>query len=195
MGSTRKKTVSSRKGKTKKENKKKRVTSKARIKSKIKKKDVKNVKSRPIVPKFEVIIFKGFWVVDNVKKNPTGLFVFGDNDQRVGAGGQAIIRYEPNAAGLSTKKFPGFFPEAFYTDKEFEQNKIKIDNNIIKIKERLASENYTALVLPENGLGTGLSKLQLKAPKTLKYINNQIVKLVNNRFINNKGKFKKTYGA
>ena len=56
------------------------------------------------------------------------MFVFGDNDKRTGRGkesGQAVIRDNSNALGIRTKKSP----YEFYTDKELESNKKKIDHD------------------------------------------------------------------
>ena len=47
---------------------------------------------------------------------PGYLFLFGDNLQRIGKGGQAIIRDEPNAFGIATKKGPGMEDEDFFRD-------------------------------------------------------------------------------
>jgi hypothetical protein len=38
--------------------------------------------------------------------HPHTLFVFGDNVQRYGKGGQAMIRDEPNALGVATPPSP-----------------------------------------------------------------------------------------
>jgi len=123
----------------------------------------------------EIKIFKGYWTINDVKKMSDYLFVFGDNDIKLGKGGQAIIRDEPNTIGIPTKKYPNNKSNSFYYDTEYEQNIIKIDraiNNIIK-----KSQNYKGIVLPEDGFGTGLSKLHINAPKTLAYINQQIEQL------------------
>ena len=41
-----------------------------------------------------------------LKKNRNKLFVFGDNCLRKGKAGQAIIRDQPNSAGIATKVLP-----------------------------------------------------------------------------------------
>lgn len=41
---------------------------------------------------------------DYLRENPTHVFVFGDNTQRVGRGGAAALRGEPNTYGFITKK-------------------------------------------------------------------------------------------
>ena len=41
-----------------------------------------------------------------LRTHPNEIFVFGDNDHRVGKGGAAILRDEPNTYGFITKKAP-----------------------------------------------------------------------------------------
>lgn len=51
-------------------------------------------------------IFEGYWTVNDARSNKNSLFVYGDNDIKKGKKGQAIIRDEPNAIGIPTKKYP-----------------------------------------------------------------------------------------
>ena len=116
--------------------------------------------------------FKGWWKKEDVINNPNALFVYGDNDVHKGVGGQAIIRYFPNTHGIPTKKFPFYYPSAYYTD-------IDYDNNIIKIEKAFAellikAEKYETIYSPEDGLGTGLANLPMKAPKTYAYIKKRV---------------------
>ncbi len=123
-----------------------------------------------------VIIWESFWCTETTYKHPNYLFIFGDNDVHQGHKGQAIIRDQPNAIGIPTKKYPSMKSYSFYSDDEFEINKCKMDRAIKKIKKQL--NKYDALVLPRDGLGTGLARLDKKAPQTFKYLANQINKLV-----------------
>jgi hypothetical protein len=133
----------------------------------------------------KVIEWKGFWTVEDVKKNPNYLFVYGDNDQEKGCGGQAIIRNEPNVVGIPTKKKPSNEKDAFYSDKELYENKRKIIRAIWKVYLTSIDhdvpicklKHYTAVVFPENGFGTGLADLPNKAPKTYKYLCRVVEKL------------------
>jgi hypothetical protein len=59
-----------------------------------------------------------------------------------------------------------------------EQNKHKIDAAFDLIIKRLKTENFEGIVLPENGFGTGLAKLDLYAPLTLQYIQFKTEELV-----------------
>ena len=64
----------------------------------------------------KIVKFDGFWTVKNVNAQLNALWLFGDNDQRYGMKGQAIIRKCKNAYGIPTKKKPSMNAEAFYTD-------------------------------------------------------------------------------
>lgn len=108
-----------------------------------------------------------------LKANPDKLFLFGDNNTRTGKGGQAIIRDEPNAAGISTKLLPKNTPEAFMSDDQLADNKAVIDSDIKKAKDRAAKEGKT-IVLPKGGFGTGLASLATKAPQTFAYLNQRL---------------------
>ncbi len=121
-----------------------------------------------------VIIYHGFWDVNKVRNHPDYLFVFGDNDKKSGKGGQAIIRDESNAIGIPTKKYPCMKYFAFYTDEEYKENISKIDEAIKRIQEELSRKNYTAIVIPVNGFGTGLAQLSTKAPQTFSYLKNTV---------------------
>jgi len=77
-----------------------------------------------------------FWDINLTRKYPKYLFVYGDNDQYKGKGGQAIIRYESNTIGILTKKRPDENDGAFFTDEELKENKLKIDNCFNQIRKR-----------------------------------------------------------
>lgn len=113
-------------------------------------------------------IFKSNWTVEDVVNNPNKIFVFGDNNDRVGKGGQAIIRDLPNTAGIRTKKSPNNKPSSFYSDIDFEDNKKKILEDVMTIKGHMLF-GYI-IVLSEGGYGTGLAKLKERAPLTFEYL-------------------------
>ena len=115
--------------------------------------------------------FRGFhyfhkdrWTVKDVRNNPRYTFLFGDNLQRTGKGGQAIIRDEPNAVGIPTKIYPARNPTAYFSDDNFEQNKTAINKAFLGIPE------YDSIIISTNGLGTGLADLQNKAPQTWRHL-------------------------
>lgn len=109
---------------------------------------------------------------DILRANPDKIYIFGDNTERWGKKNQSIIRDEPNAFGIATKKRPSMDDDAFFTDDEFEANKKIIDEDIAKIKA-----DGRPIVFPEDGIGTGLAGLENKAPKTYKYLMGEIEKL------------------
>jgi hypothetical protein len=118
------------------------------------------------------VLYQKFWTVNDVRANKNHLFIYGDNDWHVGEKGQAIIRNEPNAMGIPTKKIPSMSKGSFYMDDELDKNQDKIDNAINKIIIELSK--YEAVVFPQDGLGTGLSKLDKCAPLTFKYLNDKL---------------------
>jgi len=120
-------------------------------------------------------IWEGFWTVGDVSNNPTWLFIFGDNDVKIGCGGQAIIRHLKNAHGIPTKKYPQSTADSFYNDKEYTQN----CNNIKKAFDDLFQKQvqYDKIIFPSNGIGTGLAMLEQKAPRTWGFLLEQLKRL------------------
>lgn len=105
--------------------------------------------------------------IENCKKNQTVLFVFGDNEERSGRGGQAIIREEKNAIGIATKASI----REFWSDKHLDMNKQSIDADIQRVEDYFKGDPYfKAICFPKGGLGTGLSNLHIEAPKTFLYL-------------------------
>ncbi len=105
----------------------------------------------------------------DLTRNPTVLYLFGDNDMRWGRGGQAgEMRGEPNAVGIRTKRRPDNIPGAFWTDDTYEENCQKIDNDLAPIREFLRLGGV--VVVPAWGLGTGRARLHETAPKTFEYL-------------------------
>lgn len=119
-----------------------------------------------------------FWTRREVASDPDSLYVFGDNDAKNGCKGQAVIRGLENAFGVPTKKFPRRDCKAFYSDKELRKNKQNIRRAIKLIVDALESGRYQRLVLPADGLGTGLSELEDRAPKTKRFLDSAITHLV-----------------
>lgn len=54
-----------------------------------------------------------------LRKNPDHIFVFGDNLLRVGKGGAAALRDEPNTYGFITKRKPDHNDSSYYTPEEY----------------------------------------------------------------------------
>lgn len=51
--------------------------------------------------------------------NPNVYFIFGDNLERTGYGGAAVLRDHPHALGFITKKFPDNNDSSFYRPLEY----------------------------------------------------------------------------
>jgi hypothetical protein len=107
---------------------------------------------------------------DDAKSSPRFMFVFGDNDQQRGKKGQAIIRDCFNSCGIPTKKAPSNSVGSFYTDDEFEANRLKIMRAMRILVTKFILSDYDTMVIPTDGLGTGLEALPTHAPKTYKML-------------------------
>jgi len=117
-------------------------------------------------PKIEVV---NRYTSADLKANPDKIYVFGDNTQRKGTGGQAQIRNNENAFGIATKLQPNNNASAFMSDNDLQSNKNVIDSDIAKIKA-----DGRSLVFPKDGFGTGLAKLKEKAPQTYTYLKQRL---------------------
>lgn len=105
-----------------------------------------------------------------LQAHPDVFFVFGDNVERKGYGGQAKeMRDEPNAIGVATKFRGGMNNADFFSDNQIEHI---LANYVIpdldKVEKQLAAGK--TVVIPADGLGTGLAMLPDVAPKINAYI-------------------------
>lgn len=130
------------------------------------------IRTKPFTDK--ICLFNGYWNVSDCNENPKSLFLYGDNDQKKGRGGQAIIRDCVNTFGIPTKKFPSNKLNAFYSDDEYDENCKKITQAIIDMITK--SEKYEEIIFPSDGFGTGLAKLSTKAPNTFVFLQDMINK-------------------
>ena len=105
----------------------------------------------------------------DLELNPDVHYCFGDNEERVGMGGQAKeCRGERNAIGICTKKTPGVDESAYYTDDEMSENIKQISEDFAAVLGLL--EAGKTVVIPTEGFGTGLAELKERAPRTLEFI-------------------------
>lgn len=112
-----------------------------------------------------------------VQANRDKLFLFGDNLEQRGFGGQAAaMRGEPNAIGVPTKKSPSYADRAFFSDREFEQNKAAIDQAFGEISKATTAA-VGVVVIPVQGLGTGRAQLARRAPRTFAYLQQRLAEL------------------
>lgn len=119
----------------------------------------------------------GFWTCEDAKSYAgEALFVFGDNEYRLGAGGQAVVRNEPNAVGIRTKRHPTLRHESFWNgdSPRFYQ---MIDEDLQNLKVRC--QKYRIVFIPEDGLGTGLAELPQRSPRVYAYLTERLQDLQN----------------
>ena len=127
------------------------------------------VPAQPVQQTSDVEVVSRYTNAD-VKANPNKIYVFGDNTERRGKGGQAQIRDNENAFGIATKFKPTTDNEAYFYDSVEEIGQQYIDADIAKIKA-----DGRSVVFPKDGLGTGLAKLKEKAPKTYAYLKQRLL--------------------
>lgn len=111
-------------------------------------------------------------VREDLQANPDVLYAFGDNEARTGMGGQAgEMRHQPNAVGVVTKRSPSRYPSAYFGDGDFDHVKPMIDAAFARLRAA------PVVVIPLDGLGTGLAELPQRAPKIHRYILDRIAEL------------------
>jgi hypothetical protein len=110
------------------------------------------------------ILIQDYLSVDICNKNPTHLYVFGDNMMRMGRKGQAAIRYCNNSFGVVTKNKPGWNESDFFSDKDSELRAMKHDLNQLRDIYYSTYNRFTHIIFPKGGLGTGLAKLPTNSP-------------------------------
>ena len=106
-----------------------------------------------------------------LRKNKDKVYLFGDNLLGRGKGGQAVIRDEPNAVGIPTKKAPSMKEGSFFDDADYLENVEAIDKAFAQIPKD------KEVVIPEDGLGTGRARLEKEAPRTFKYLQDRLAEL------------------
>ena len=112
------------------------------------------------------------WVVrQDLKDNPFKTYLFGDNYERKGFGGQAKeMRGEPNSVGIVTKYSPSNSEDSFFgnSDQDTIFQISLIEKDLRPVINLLVIGR--TIVIPSDGLGTGLSRLPEKASMTHAYL-------------------------
>jgi len=107
----------------------------------------------------------------DLKANPSALYIFSDERQRVGMSGQAgEMRGELNAVGVATKYAPGDSESDFYNDTHMHAHRRQVVIDLTRVYERLSLWDTGQIVVPADGIGTGLAELTTRAPELNKWI-------------------------
>lgn len=117
------------------------------------------------------VIFQKHIVRSDLRRNPSVLYVFGDNMTRKGYAGQASeMRGEVNAVGISTK----YSPYEKYTSHPVDlvNQQQRIDDDMKKLFTHIKSGGV--VVWPSEGIGTGLADLKNAAPETFEYLQQKL---------------------
>jgi hypothetical protein len=120
------------------------------------------------------VVQKEWFSKEQIRENKDILFIFGDNYYRRGTGGQAkICRGEINCVGIVTKNRPSHEHEDDYLSDIFMHNHIhQIVTDFQPVVHQLKSGG--TVIFPADGIGTGLAKLQEKAPLTFEFLQRYI---------------------
>ena len=113
-----------------------------------------------------------------VRAHPRMKFVFGDNMIGKGYGGQAAsMRGEPNAIGVPTKWAPERKESAYFTD--YDTKNADVRHALIAAFNRIEAALRCGcdVVIPSDGLGTGLAELPTRAPEIHRWIEAHIAML------------------
>lgn len=123
------------------------------------------------------VSFESWYTVEIVNKNKDKIYVFGDNLEKQGKGGQAIIRDCPNTFGIPTKRKPATTDDSYFSDQKEEIEAVKFALRELYV---LMKGGYE-IVFPKDGLGTGLAKMQEKSPLAFAEMQN----ILNEHFYSN----------
>ncbi|UTC28315.1 hypothetical protein GURKE_02840 [Brevundimonas phage vB_BpoS-Gurke] len=121
------------------------------------------------------VLFQTIIKRTDLVRNRDVLYVFGDNVQRRGFGGQAReMRREPNAVGIVTK----LTPELYFgnTPEEVVAQNRMIDEDMKPLFAKVKAGGV--VVWPADGVGTGLAQLSVRAPRTFDYLSHKLAALL-----------------
>lgn len=119
------------------------------------------------------IVTSEMYTKELLRAHPDKIFIFGNNMENLGKGGQAVIRDEPNAYGIATKHSPHTGSDAYFSDDDLFNQKVMYRLNLqLDILDTKALS--TVLVFPTGGLGTGLSAMPTHCPKLFAWLGYQL---------------------
>lgn len=112
--------------------------------------------------------YQKFITREDVRANRKSLYVFGDNVYRAGLGGQAgAMRGEPNSVGIATKWSPGTGRADYFKDGDPGATET-IVRDLIYFSVMATRPEWTEIVVPTDGIGTGLSRMPVTCPQLFK---------------------------
>lgn len=109
----------------------------------------------------------------DLQANLDKIYIFGDNGERQGMAGQAAaMRHEPNAHGIATKPM---LSDVMDDKKPSHWNLVLGDIHELEI--RIWRERPIAIIIPEDGIGTGLAQMDKVAPRMFERMNSELALL------------------
>lgn len=119
------------------------------------------------------IVFQKMIYRADIQANPDAIYVFGDNPQRAGFGGQAgQCRGELNTIGICTCSGPG---AADWSDANAASQCAQIDSDMEPLFKAL--RDGRTIVFPLDGIGTGIADLERRSPVTWAHLQSKIQKM------------------
>jgi hypothetical protein len=106
----------------------------------------------------------------DLRANPQVFYVFGDNAEREGLGGQAKeCRGETNSIGIATKRSA----KEFFSD-DSEEDLRAIQQDLARLENLLRN---VVVVFPHDGIGTGRASMSTKCPGLKRYLDTELGRL------------------
>jgi hypothetical protein len=116
-------------------------------------------------------IFDGQWKLEDLSDDK--VYIFNDNNAKIGKYGLSVIRGLSNSLGIRVKKGPSKNAVAFYSDDDYDENITHISEDILLIK-KMALEENKVVVFSNLGYGNNIDKMYQTAPMTYEFLNNQL---------------------
>ncbi len=89
-----------------------------------------------------------------------------------------MIRDAKNAYGIATKRLPSMNENSFFSDKPDEA--LVLFDDIYNLLVAAGSfKGVNTIVLPADGLGTGLSQMPVRSPKLFNWMNDTLSLILN----------------
>lgn len=123
-----------------------------------------------------IVRYSGWYSPALLRAFPNCTFVFGDNLLGFGKGGQAIIRDEPNAFGIPTKRKPAMTPGSFFREGNEDDMDAVLDR-IGALWSILKAGRPVVVPVTEQGeisLGLERAELRQRAPTIYKAIETHV---------------------